>query len=157
MRIAFFSLGNMGFPIAENLLKSGFSVTTATHRNPEPTLRLQALGGRIAPSPAEAVKDAEFIFTIVPEDSALLELLLDPELADAVAPGTVIVDMTSASPKAVQTVAEFYAPRGVAVLDAPILLKSALLSWRKFPQNLILLIWVLSVYLLKNLFHVKGY
>lgn len=120
MRVAFFGLGNMGFPIAANLLKHGHSVVTAVHRDPAPALRLQELGGIIADSPAQAVTGAEVIFTIVPEDTALLNLLLDETLAAAVRPGSIIVDMTSASPKAVQTVAEFYAPRGVEVLDAPV-------------------------------------
>ena len=120
MRIAFFGLGNMGFPIAANLLKHGHTVITAVHRSPDSALRLQALGGMIADSPAKAVEGAELIFTIVPEDTALLDLLLSPTLAEAIAPGTTLIDMTSASPKAIQTVADFYEPRGVAVLDAPV-------------------------------------
>ena len=120
MRIAFFGLGNMGFPIAANLLKNGHTVVTAVHRNSDPALRLQELGGQIADAPAAAVRNADYIFTIVPEDTALLELLLEPELAEAVSPGSTIVDMTSASPQAIQTVAEFYTLRGVKVLDAPV-------------------------------------
>ena len=77
MRIAFFGLGNMGFPIAANLLKHGHAVTTAVHRNPDSALRFQALGGMVAASPAQAVEGAELIFTIVPEDTALLEQALN--------------------------------------------------------------------------------
>lgn len=120
MQIAFFGLGNMGFPIAANLLKGGFSVVTAVHRNPEPALRLQALGAAVASSAVEAVRGADLIFTIVPEDQALLKLLLDPAMAEAIAPGSLIVDMTSASAGAIKTVAEFYEARGVDVLDAPV-------------------------------------
>ena len=120
MQIAFFGLGNMGFPIAANLLKSGFSVVTAVHRNLEPALRLQALGAAVAPSAVEAVRGADMIFTIVPEDQALLKLLLNPALADAIVPGSLIVDMTSASAGAIKTVADFYETRGIDVLDAPV-------------------------------------
>ena len=81
MHIAFFGLGNMGFPIAANLLKHGHAVTTAIHRDPTPALRLQELGAAVASSPAEALKDAEIIFTIVPNDSALLGLLNESFLA----------------------------------------------------------------------------
>ena len=56
MHIAFFGLGNMGFPIAANLLKAGHRVTTAVHRDPAPAQHLQALGGTIAASPAEALR-----------------------------------------------------------------------------------------------------
>ena len=120
MRIAFFGLGNMGFPIAANLLKHGHTVTTAVHRSPEAPERLRELGGIIAPSAAEAVRDAEVVFTIVPEDTALLALLLDETLASAVPPDCTIADMTSASPGAIQTVEAFYAARGIGVLDAPV-------------------------------------
>lgn len=120
MRIAFFGLGNMGFPIAANLLKNGYTVVTAVHRNPDSALRLQELGGQIADSPAAAVQNADYIFTIVPEDTALLELLLAPDMTEAISSGSTIIDMTSASPQAIQTVAEFYIPRGVKVLDAPV-------------------------------------
>ena len=54
MHIAFFGLGNMGFPIAANLLKHGHTVTAAIHRDPAPALQLQELGAAIAASPAEA-------------------------------------------------------------------------------------------------------
>ena len=81
MQIAFFGLGNMGFPIAANLLKAGHSVTTAVHRDPSSALRLQELGGSIAASPAEALRGAELVFTIVPNDNALLGLLDDASLS----------------------------------------------------------------------------
>ena len=120
MNIAFFGLGNMGFPIAANLLKNGHTVTSAIHRSKETALRFQELGGIIAPSPIEAVKDVELIFTIVPDDRALTELLLDKSMLAAISVGSVIVEMTSASAKAVQEVADAYAARGVALLDAPV-------------------------------------
>ena len=47
MHIAFFGLGNMGAPMAANLLKAGHRVTTAVHRDPAPAQHLQALGGTI--------------------------------------------------------------------------------------------------------------
>ena len=120
MNIAFFGLGNMGFPIAANLLKNGHTVTTAVHRSRESALRLQELGGKIAPSPVEAVKDAEIIFTIVPDDRALAALMLDEAMLAAVPAGSVIVEMTSASAGAVQAVADAYGAKGVALLDAPV-------------------------------------
>ena len=104
MNIAFFGLGNMGFPIAANLLKHGHAVTTAVHRSRESALRLEALGGTIAPSPTAAVSNAEVIFTIVPDDRALRALLLDSAVLEAMPAGSVIVEMTSASAEAVKDV-----------------------------------------------------
>lgn len=120
MNIAFLGLGNMGFPIAKNLVARGHRVTTAIHKDPAKARRLEALGGHIAPSAAEAVKDAELIFSIVPNDAALLELLLAPEMAAAIAPGATLVEMTSSSPRAIQRVEEIYRPRQIVILDAPV-------------------------------------
>ena len=120
MNIAFFGLGNMGYPIAANLLKHGHAVTTAIHRSRDTALRLEALGGIVAPSPKAAVENAELVFTIVPNDQALEELLLNEAMLAAVPTGSVIVEMTSASADAVKAVAEAYASKGVALLDAPV-------------------------------------
>ncbi|MGO5050830.1 NAD(P)-dependent oxidoreductase [Dysosmobacter sp. Sow4_B12] len=119
MHIAFFGLGNMGFPIAANLLKTGHRVTTAVHRDPAPAQHLQALGGTIAASPAEALRDAELIFTIVPNDNALLGLLNEGFLS-ALPAGSVVVEMTSASAAAAEKAAALCAARGVSLLDAPV-------------------------------------
>ena len=119
MHIAFFGLGNMGFPIAANLLKAGHSVTTAVHRDPAPAQRLQELGGTVAASPAEALEGAELIFTIVPNDSALLGLL-DERFLSALPVGSVVVEMTSASAAAAEKAAALCAARGVSLLDAPV-------------------------------------
>ena len=113
MKIAFFGLGNMGFPIAANLLRHGHAVTTAVHRSPDSARRLEALGAHTASTPAEAVKDAELIFTIVPNDQALKGLLLDEAMLAALPSGSVIVEMTSASAEAVGEVAAACAARGV--------------------------------------------
>lgn len=120
MRLAFFGLGNMGFPISKNLLACGHTVTTAVHHSRETALAFQALGGHIAASPAEAVVGAEVIFTIVPNDQALCGLLLDAAMLDAVPAGCTIIEMTSASAEAVGRVASAYAARGASLLDAPV-------------------------------------
>lgn len=120
MKIAFFGLGNMGFPIAKNLLLGGHTLTTAVHRDPAPAQALAELGAVVAPSAPEAVRDAELIFSIVPDDRAMEELLLSDAMLAALPAGSALVEMTSSSAAAVRAVAEAYAPRGVAVLDAPV-------------------------------------
>ena len=120
MNIAFLGLGNMGFPIAQNLLADGHRVVTAIHHSPDSARRLQSLGGVVAATAAEAVADAALIFTIVPNDEALLGLLLAEDVRARIPVGSVIVDMTSASADAIRQVAAAYAPRNVSVVDAPV-------------------------------------
>jgi len=120
MNIAYFGLGNMGFPIAANLLKASYTVKSAAHRSKERLEKFAALGGIACASNEEAVRDADIIFTIVPHDAALRELMLAPAMMDAVKEGAVIIDMTSASAQIVQELADAYAAKGVGVLDAPV-------------------------------------
>jgi len=119
-KVAFFGLGNMGLPIALNLVKAGYNVTTAIHHSDKGPLALEKAGGKIAGSKTDAVKDAELIFTIVSNDVSLRGLLLDKEMIDAIPAGSVIIEMTSASPQAVQDVASAYEKKGVFVIDAPV-------------------------------------
>jgi len=120
MKIAFFGLGNMGFPVAANLLKAGHEVTSAAHRSKERLQKLTALGGTAAASNEDAVRDADIIFTIVPNDASLKELMQKESMRDAVKDGVIIIDMTSASANAVQELAAYYAPKHARVLDAPV-------------------------------------
>jgi len=118
--VAFFGLGNMGLPIALNLVNAGYNVTTAIHQSDKGPLALKAAGGKIAASKTEAVKNADLIFSIVSDDAALKALLLENEMIDAVPAGSVIIEMTSASPQAVQDIASAYERKGVFVIDAPV-------------------------------------
>lgn len=120
MKTAFFGLGNMGLPIALNLLKNGHEVRSFIHRSTEGPEALKAAGGIISYTAVEAVKDADIIFTIVPDDDALMKLMLDEKMTASVKDGSMIIEMTSCSPEAVIKLADEYRKRNVAVLDAPV-------------------------------------
>lgn len=120
MNIAFFGLGAMGEPMAAHLLLAGHRVTTAIHRSRTAAERLQPLGLTVCPTPAEAVQNAEIVLTILPTDHEVLSFLTDESLSSAISAGTVILEMSSTTKQAVQTVERFYATRGVAVVDAPV-------------------------------------
>ena len=120
MKTAFFGLGNMGLPIALNLLKNGHEVRSFIHRSTEGPEALKAAGGIISYTAVEAVKDADIIFTIVPDDDALMKLMLDEKMTASVKDGSMIIEMTSCSPEAVIKLADEYRKRNVEVLDAPV-------------------------------------
>lgn len=120
MNIAFFGLGNMGFPIAANLLKAGHCVTSAIHRNPAHAEKLKEIGGKVVSSPEEALKGAAVIFTIVPNDYELENLMMKQSMLEAIEQGSIIIDMTSASAGAVCMLSDYYRSKQVPVLDAPV-------------------------------------
>lgn len=120
MNIAFFGLGAMGEPMAEHLLKAGHLVTTAIHRSYAAAVRLQSLGLTVCSTPADAVQNAEVIVTILPTDQEVLSFLTDETLVSEIPANAVILEMSSTTTQAVQSVERLYASRGILVVDAPV-------------------------------------
>ena len=75
MKIAFFGLGAMGEPMAAHLLRAGYSVSTAVHRSRAAAERLLPLGLELCDCPADAVRSAEVIITILPTDKEVVTIL----------------------------------------------------------------------------------
>jgi len=120
MEITFLGLGNMGLPVALNLVKAGHRVKSVMHKTPDGPDALKQAGGEIFPDIPSALKGSQLIFTILPDDAALLGAMLEPAVLEAMEPGAVLVDMTSCSAQAVSKVAEACGARGVTVIDAPV-------------------------------------
>ena len=78
MKVAFVGLGNMGAPMARNLLRAGHQVTVynRTHRKASP---LAAEGAGVAGSLKEAAQDAEVVITMLADDRALHEVVFSDD------------------------------------------------------------------------------
>ncbi len=119
MKIAFIGVGVMGEPMAANLLRKGFSVTTVTHRRTEPVARLRELGAGVAATPAEAMKGCELAFTCLPTGSEVERVVLGADgLAATAAPGSVIVDCTTSDPETTARVGASLKSRRIGFVDA---------------------------------------
>ncbi|MEV8342519.1 2-hydroxy-3-oxopropionate reductase [Streptomyces niveus] len=119
-KVAWIGLGIMGSPMAENLIKAGYSVTGFTLER-EKLDRLAAGGGSAAPSIAEAVKDADVVVTMVPASPHVEAIAYgdDGILAHA-KKGALLIDMSSITPQTSIDLAEAAREKGVRVLDAPV-------------------------------------
>ncbi|WP_232827226.1 2-hydroxy-3-oxopropionate reductase [Jiangella endophytica] len=118
--IGFIGLGVMGGPMAANLVKAGFEVT-GFNRSPEKVQRLVDAGGRGAASAADAAEGADVVVTMLPDSPDVEAVLLgDGGVLDGLAPGTVLVDMSTIRPDVARSLAAAGAARGVGVLDAPV-------------------------------------
>jgi len=121
MRVGFIGLGAMGFPMARNVLRAGHRLFTMCHRNAEPARALEAQGAVILAGPAAIAREADVIITIVPADAQLEEVVLGPGgIAEAITPGKVLIDMTTATPLTMRKIQEALEPLGAAVIDAPV-------------------------------------
>ncbi|MCM2422324.1 2-hydroxy-3-oxopropionate reductase [Streptomyces sp. RKAG293] len=119
-KIAWIGLGIMGSPMAENLVKAGYSVTGYTLEQ-DKLDRLAANGGTAAGSIAEAVRDADVIITMVPA-SPQVEAIAYGEngILENAKSGALLIDTSSITPQTSVDLAKAAAAKGIRVLDAPV-------------------------------------
>ncbi|NUU21734.1 MAG: NAD(P)-dependent oxidoreductase [Streptomycetaceae bacterium] len=116
-RIAFLGTGRMGLPMARRLADAGYPLTVwnRTAARAEP---LVAAGARPAADPADAVRDADVVITMLADPAAVQEVFA--AFAPALRPGTRLIDMSSIGPDAVRSLARDL-PRDVTLVDAPVM------------------------------------
>ncbi|MEK7848469.1 MAG: NAD(P)-binding domain-containing protein, partial [Chloroflexota bacterium] len=120
MKVGFIGLGNMGKPMASNVLKAGFDITVYDIR-PEPVAELVGLGAKGARSSQEVARASEMVFTSLPKPSDVEQVVLgEGGVLAGAARGGLMVDMSTNSPLVIQRIAARAAEEGVEVLDAPV-------------------------------------
>lgn len=119
VRVGVIGLGNMGRPIAENLLRAGFPTTVCDLR-PAVVEALRCAGAVAAASPAALAGQSELVLLVVPDSGAVRQVLFGRNgAARAATRGSVIVDMTTGDPRHSKPFADRLAKRGIAYLDSP--------------------------------------
>jgi 3-hydroxyisobutyrate dehydrogenase-like beta-hydroxyacid dehydrogenase len=119
-RVGFIGLGNMGKPIAINLVKAGFDLMVYDLR-PEPMQELAALGAKCARSAAEIGNHAEIIELVVVDDSQVEAVTFEEGGVLATAkPGTIIAIHSTVHPRTVRNVAALAEAKGITVIDAEV-------------------------------------
>ena len=123
MNIAFIGLGNMGAPMASNLVKAGHSVTVFDLME-SAMQALESEGASRAASAEEAARGAEVIISMLPAGAHVKGLYLgrdgEPGLLDAVEGKPLVIDASTISPDDARAVAAAAAERGICYLDAPV-------------------------------------
>lgn len=120
MKIGFIGVGVMGGPMVLNLMKKGFDVSVYTRTKSKAQAVLDA-GAHWCDTVAEAAKGRDVVITIVGYPKDVEEVYFGAggiiENADA---GTVLIDMTTTSPRLSQRIYEEAAKKGLPALDAPV-------------------------------------
>jgi 3-hydroxyisobutyrate dehydrogenase-like beta-hydroxyacid dehydrogenase len=119
-RIAILGTGKMGSAFARRLSGAGTDLgLTLWNRTRE---RAQELGvGRIAPTPADAVRDADLVITSLTNEDALRAAYLGSDGALTAASGQLFVEMSTTGPDVVTAMAPLVEATGSALIDAPVL------------------------------------
>nr|WP_047580235.1 3-hydroxyisobutyrate dehydrogenase [Methylobacterium sp. ZNC0032] len=115
--IAFIGLGNMGGPMAGNLVKAGHSVKAFDLVQASKDAAAE-LGVGIAGSAREAVAEAEVVVTMLPAGKHVLAVWAD--ILPAVKPGTLLIDSSTIDVESARKAHALAAERGCLSLDAPV-------------------------------------
>ncbi len=119
-RLGFIGCGRMGLPMARRLLEAGARVR-AYDVVPGALEAVTHAGAEAAASPAEAVRDATAVITMLPDPPAVEAAAEGPEgVLAGLAQGALWLEMSSSRPATTQALADAAADRGAALLDAPV-------------------------------------
>ena len=118
--VGFIGLGNMGGPMAINLIKAGFSVSVFD-LVPTSVERLTAAGAQAAATAEEAVQNVDVVISMLPASKHVESLYLgEAGLLSKIAPGTLIIDSSTIAPESTRKVADEAKARGLSMIDAPV-------------------------------------
>ena len=118
--VGFIGVGNMGNPMAGNVLKAGFPLTVFD-KNPAATRNLVEAGATAAASLADVTARAEVVMTCLPASPDVEALYLDAGgLVERARPGTILIDLSSVLPSTPRKLEPAAVARGLHVLAAPV-------------------------------------
>ena len=118
--VGFVGLGVMGGGVARRLLHAGHEVT-GWNRTPEKAEWLVDAGLRLADSPRDLAAASDVTFTMVTNTAAVRAVTQGPDgILAGLRPGSVYVDMSTASPENSRALAAQVAELGAHMLDAPV-------------------------------------
>lgn len=121
--IAFIGLGNMGGPMAINLVKAGHDVR-AFDLSKDAVAKVVAEGGTAAVSAQDAVAGAKVVITMLPASQHVEALFLGKDgaagLLSSIAPGTLVIDSSTIAAASSQKVAKAADAAGIDFIDAPV-------------------------------------
>lgn len=121
MKVAFIGLGVMGYPMAGHVLRAGLEICVFNRNAARAEQWCAEYGGDVAPTPAEAARNADVVLVCVGNDDDVRAVVLgqDGALA-AMKPGAILVDHTTASAELARELAGVAQQQGKQFLDAPV-------------------------------------
>ena len=119
-RIGFIGLGNMGLPMAQNLIKAGHQVE-GVDVNPAAIEKLKAAGGVSVETAKVAAARADVVITMLPSGKEVREVYLGPGgIVENANEGTLLIDCSTIDVESARAVAAAAEAKGLMMLDAPV-------------------------------------
>ena len=117
--ISFIGIGLMGFPMAKNLLKSGFNLR-AYNRSQDKADRLKEFGAEISTSIKDVVTNSDVIITMLTDDTAVEKVMGSDEFISNIKEGATVIDMSSVNPVITKKYFKILKEKNINYLDAPV-------------------------------------
>lgn len=118
--IAFIGLGQMGAPMASNLLQQGHSLQVYDV-NPQAVAALKTKGAQAANTPAQAARDAEFVITMLPNGDLVRSVLFGEQgVCEGLSPEALVIDMSTIHPLQTDRLIADMHQRGFSMMDVPV-------------------------------------
>ena len=119
MDIGFIGIGLMGFPMAKNLLKSGYKLKVF-NRSQVKADRLKEFGAEISTSIKEVVTNSDVVITMLTDDAAVEKVMGSDEFISNIKESATVIDMSSVNPVITKKYAEILKEKNINYLDAPV-------------------------------------
>ena len=109
----------MGFPMAKNLLKSGYKLK-AFNRSQDKAERLKEFGAEISTSIKDVVTNSDIIITMLTDDTAVERVMGNDEFIKNIKTNATVIDMSSINPVLSKKYADILKEKDINYLDAPV-------------------------------------
>lgn len=123
-RVGFVGLGQMGEPMAARLAEAGFPLAVHDLRMEATEDFARRTGALARASATEVATDCETVITMLPDGAAVADAVLGNKrhwgIAAALAPGSLVVDMSSSAPAETRELGAELAELGIRMVDAPV-------------------------------------
>ncbi|MDA9222480.1 NAD(P)-dependent oxidoreductase [Candidatus Pelagibacter sp.] len=117
--IGFIGIGLMGFPMAKNLVKSGYNLK-AYNRSQDKADRLKEFGAEISTSIKSVVTNSDVVIAMLTDDAAVEKVMGSDEFISNIKESATVIDMSSVNPVITKKYAEILKEKNINYLDAPV-------------------------------------
>jgi 3-hydroxyisobutyrate dehydrogenase len=117
-QVGFAGIGNMGWPMAANLVRAGFGVTVTDVAPGRAEAFASEVGGSTAATAADAAAGCDALVTVLPTSTHVADVISD--ISDLLPEGALVIEMSSGAPAVTQSLAAGLAAAGVALIDCPV-------------------------------------
>ena len=117
--IGFIGIGLMGFPMAKNIVKSGYNLK-AYNRSQCKADKLKEFGAEISVSIKDVVTNSDVVITMLTDDAAVDKVMSSDEFVSNIKKGATVIDMSSVNPVLTIKCSKKLNEKKINYLDAPV-------------------------------------